>query len=60
MSAAVLNHVADGRKSGTAGYSDILDIVEPTHIENLPLAAHVEDLQTIEVGLANRPRHKSV
>ncbi len=57
---AILNHVADEWESGTTGYSNILNFVEPTHIDILPLAAHVEGLQTIEVVLVDCPGLRSV
>ena len=52
---AIVFHVANGWKPGTAGYRDVLDLVEPVHTEDSLLAAHVLGLQTIEVDLVDRP-----
>ena len=50
-----MKQVADGWKPGTTGYRDVLDLVEPAHTKDSPLAAHVKGLQTIEVDLVDRP-----
>ena len=42
------------------GYRGVLDLIERTHTEDSPLAAHMKGLQTIVVDFVHRPGLRGV
>lgn len=57
---ALLYHIADGWQPGTVDDRNIFDLVEPAHIQNSSLTAHVEGLQAVEIGLIDCPAFRGV
>ena len=52
---ALLDEVANVRKTCTTSDINVLDFMEPAHTEHASLTAHVECLQVIQVHLGRGP-----